>query len=156
MATTYSFMDVSATLTDINGDVVSLGYGAGTAKEGITVEMSDDKTKLDIGADGTPMHSLRASNAGRLLVRLLKTSPTNNQLSLIYNVQRYTPFLWGQNVISVRDVLQGDVISASAVAFARQPVVTYAEDANMNEWQFLCGVIDELLGLGIPDLAAVI
>ena len=154
MATTYSFMDVVATFTDINGDFISLGYGAGTAKEGITSEMLDDKSKLDIGADGTPMHSLRASNAARIMVRLLKTSPTNNMLSVVYNLQRFTPALWGQNNIVVRDILQGDVLTAEAVAFARQPVVTYAEDATMNEWQFLCGSLDELLGLGVPDLSA--
>jgi len=153
MASTYSFMDVVATFTDINGDYISLGYGAGTTKEGLTTEMLDDKTKLDIGADGTPMHSLRASNAARIHVRLLKTSPTNNILSVVYNTQRFNPALWGQNFISVRDILQGDVLSASAVAFARQPVVTYAEDASMNEWQFLCGSMDELLGSGIPDLS---
>src|SRR5208337_1881373 len=153
MSTTYSFLDVVATFSDSNGDFVSLGYGAGTAKEGLTIEMLDDKTKMDIGADGTPMHTLRASNAGRIMVRLLKTSPTNNFLSVIYGSQRFNPLLWGQNIISVRDILQGDTVSASAVAFSRQPVVTYAEDATMNEWQFLCGVIDELLGIGIPDIS---
>jgi len=154
MATTYSFLDVTATFTDNNGDAISLGYGAGTAKEGITAEMLDDKSKLDIGADGTPMHSLRASNAARIMVRLLKTSPTNNYLSVSYGEQRLTPSLWGQNTISVRDILQGDVLSAEAVAFSRQPVITYAEDATMNEWSFLCGSLDELLGVGIPDLSA--
>jgi hypothetical protein len=156
MATTYSFMDVVATFTDINGDYISLGYGAGIAKEGITTEMLDDKTKMDIGADGVPMHTLRASNAARIMVRLLKTSPTNNMLSTVYGLQKSTPALWGQNFISVRDILQGDVLSAAAVAFARQPVITYAEDASMNEWQFLCGSLDELLGQGIPDLAAIL
>jgi len=153
MATTYSFLDITATFTDNNGDAISLGYGAGTAKEGLTVEMLDDKSKLDIGSDGTPMHSLRASNAARVMVRLLKTSPTNNYLSVVYGVQRLSPALWGQNAISVRDILQGDVLSAAAVAFSRQPVITYAEDATMNEWSFLCGSLDELLGIGIPDLS---
>ncbi len=150
---TYSFLDVVATFSDINGDTISLGYGAGTAKEGITTEMLDDKTKMDIGSDGSVMHTLRASNAARIMVRLLKTSPTNNLLSTVYGLQRLSPLLWGQNFISVRDILQGDVLSADFVAFARQPVITYAEDANMNEWQFLCGSLDELLGQGIPDLS---
>lgn len=153
MATTYSFLDVVATFTDASGNFISLGYGAGTAKEGITVEMLDDKTKMDIGADGTPMHTLRASSAARISVRLLKTSPTNNALSLAYNLQRFTPSLWGQNAISVRDLLQGDVLSAGNVAFARQPGITYAEDATMNDWQFLCGSLNELLGIGIPDIS---
>src|SRR5208337_3134437 len=154
MATTYSFLDVVATLYDINGNSISLGYGAAVAAEGITTEMIADKDILTIGSDGTPMHSLIASDAATILVRLLKTSPVNNQLSVMYNTQKYSPPLWGQNNISVRDILQGDVLTAETVAFSRQPVITYAENAGMNEWRMLVGKLTELLGPGLPDLSA--
>ena len=154
MATTFSFLDVVATLSDTNGNSISLGYGAGVAAEGITTEMISDKDILTIGSDGTPMHSLIASNAATILVRLLKTSPTNNQLSVMYNTQKYNPAVWGQNNISLRDILQGDVLTAETVAFSRQPVITFAENAGMNEWRFLCGSLTELLGPGLPDLSA--
>ncbi len=156
MATTYSFLDCVCTLTDINGNSISLGYGSGVSAEGLTVEMVADKDILTIGADGTPMHSLIASNAATILVRLLKTSPINNQLSVMYNTQKNNPAVWGQNVMSVRDILQGDVLTAEVVAFSRQPVITYAENAGMNEWRFLCGTLTELLGPGVPDLSAIV
>ena len=105
--TTYSFMDVVATLSGPTGSI-DLGYGAGTAPEGITIEFLEDKDKMDVGSDGSIMHSLRASNAGKITARLLKTSPTNNLLSVMYNETKSLPSLWGQNIISVRDIYQGD------------------------------------------------
>jgi hypothetical protein len=153
--TTYAFIDITCTFTDpYTGTNINLGYGAGTAKEGIAFEMLEDKDFMAIGADGRIMHSLRSSKGGRLNVRLLKTSPTNNYLSVIYNQQALLPVAWGQNIISARDVLQGDVLRMTSVAFARQPVITYAEDGGMNEWLFF-GAIDQLLGVGVPDLSAV-
>jgi len=153
--TTYSFFDITCTFTDpFSGTNINLGYGAGIAKEGIAFEMLEDKDFWAIGSDGKIMHSLRASKGGRLTVRLLKTSPTNNYLSVIYNQQSLIPQAWGQNIISARDVLQGDVLRMTSVAFARQPVITYAEDGGMNEWLFF-GALDQLLGVGVPDLAAV-
>jgi Protein of unknown function (DUF3277) len=153
--TTYSFLDIVATFSPSGGGgQISLGFGAGIAKEGLSFEMLDDKDLMTIGADGAVMHSLRASNGARCTVRILKTSPTNNFLSTTYGLQRFTPSIWGQNFVSARDILQGDVMRLTSVAFARQPVITYAEDANLNEWTFY-GTLDELLGQGIPDLAAV-
>src|SRR5208282_1668616 len=151
--TTYSFIDIVCTFTDpFSGQNINLGYGAGTAKEGISFEMLEDKDLMSIGADGSVMHSLRASKGARFSVRLLKTSPVNYQLSSIYAYQSLAPAAWGQNIISARDVLQGDVLRCISVAFSRQPVITYAEDAGMNEWQFF-GTLDQLLGQGIPDLS---
>ena len=72
----YSFEDVQATITGPGG-TISLGAGAGNAQEGISVEFIDDKDNMLMGADGSGVHSLRASNAARILVRLLKTSPVN-------------------------------------------------------------------------------
>jgi hypothetical protein len=153
MATTYSFLDVVATLSAPTGSI-DLGYGAGTAPEGITVEMLEDKDAMAVGSDGDVMHSLRASNAGRITVRLLKTSPTNNLLSIMYNAQRLVPSVWGNNIVSVRDILQGDTNVLSKAAFTRQGHITYAQDANMNEWSFI-GKLTQLLGSGIPDISAV-
>src|SRR5208337_2718857 len=154
MATTYSFLDCVCTLSDINGNSISLGYGAGVSAEGITVEMIADKDILTIGSDGQAMHSLIASNAATILVRLLKTSPTNNQLSVMYNEQKFNSAIWGQNTLSIRNILQGDVITAETIAFSKQPTVNYQESAGIQEWRFLCGSLTELLGPGLPDLSA--
>ena len=143
---TYSFLDVHATIAGPGG-VVSLGNGAGAAEEGITVEMAEDKSTMTIGADGTPMHSLHAGKSGHVTVRLLKTSPTNNNLSLMYAVQTASGALHGSNVIAIKNSL-GDTITARAVAFKKFPTQTNAKEGGMVEWTFDAGIVDmSLAGL---------
>lgn len=147
---TYSFLDVVASITGPGG-AFPIGSGAGNAEEGISVEMLDEKDLMTVGADGTIMHSLRASNAARVTVRLLKTSPVNAQLSALYNFQRQTTANWGQNTLSVSNPVSGDVASMSQVAFARQANPTWAKDGGMNEWIFY-GNLNLQFGTGVPDV----
>ena len=145
MAKTYSFMNVQATLAGPGGSV-NLGYGAGTAEEGITIEMNGDKNTMTIGADGTPMHSLHADKSGTLTVRLLKTSPANAQLQALYDLQTSSASLHGQNVVTVNNTTSGDNIGARYVAFKKMAPNTYAKDGGMVEWAFDAGAIDSMLG----------
>lgn len=147
---TYSFLNVAAAIVGPGG-AVNLGYGAQDSEEGLTVEMIDDKNKMDVGADGAIMHSLRASNAGRITVRLLKTSPTNALLSALYNLQRASSSLWGQNVINVADTARGDLVNASTLAFVKQSDLGYGQDGNMNTWVWVGNIDNELLGIGTPN-----
>lgn len=133
------------------GGAFNLGYGSGDAEEGITFEMIDDKNKMDVGADGQIMHSLRASNAGRATVRLLKTAPTNALLSALYNFQRFSSGNWGQNSISGADTARGDLILCSQMSFVKQSDLTYAQDGNYNTWVFMGSIDNELLGTGTPN-----
>lgn len=146
---TYSFLNVQASLVGPGGNV-NLGAGAGVSEEGITISMTEDKGDTKTGAGGELMQTLRASNLGRMSVRLLKTSPTNAVLSAMYNLQRTNAGLWGQNVIRVADVQRGDVSIGTQMAFTKQPDIVYGKDGNMNEWTFV-GSIDEIdLGTGNP------
>jgi Protein of unknown function (DUF3277) len=143
---TYSFLNVSATLLGPGGQV-SLGYGAATADEGITITMIEDKTTMSVGADGAIMHSLHAGRGADIVVRLQKTSPVNAQLSLLYQTQAASSALWGKNTLAISDTARGDVVAATDIAFARHAPITYAKDANMNEWSFR-GAVTQLLGSG--------
>lgn len=142
----YSFLDVLAAIVGPGGSF-SLGSGQGAAKEGISVVMDEDKNATLTGADGQIAQSLRASNTGLITVRLLKTSPVNRQLSLLYNTQRVSSSLWGRNAINVSDVARGDLVVGSQMAFVKQPDLTWAEDANTVEWTFR-GIVVEQLGDG--------
>jgi hypothetical protein len=154
--TAYSFADVAMTLVGPGGVIalgngtpnpaVSLGFGAGVAEEGITIEYEQDRGKLDIGADGQPMHTLRTNASGTVTVRLQKTSPLNAVLMDMFNFQTLSSLNWGQNVIVVSDPALGDVVTCNSCAFKRPPNLTYAQDANTNEWGFLVGQILPTLG----------
>lgn len=143
---TYSFLDNSATIAGIGGVFNLAGDGAGNAEEGISIEMTEDKNTMTIGADGSVMHSLHAGKSGTVTVRLLKTSPVNQKLSLMYAVQTASSALHGNNVISVRNTATGDAVTCQQVAFAKYANLTYAKDGGMNEWTFHAGKIDGYLG----------
>lgn len=147
---TYSFQNVQATISGPGGSF-SIGASSGNTDEGITVAMIDEKSTMTVGADGTVMHSLHASNAGRISVRLLKTSPTNALLSAMYNFQKSGATNWGQNRIVISDLARGDVIASAEVAFAKQPDVNYGKDGGQMEWAFV-GSVEEILGAGVPDV----
>jgi hypothetical protein len=76
---------------------------------------------MTIGADGEGMHSLHAGKSGTITVTLLKTSPVNKKLSLMYNAQSQSSSTWGNNVIVVRNKASGDIATARGVAFQKQP-----------------------------------
>lgn len=105
---------------------------------------------MTIGADGSVMHSLHAGNGGTVTLRFLKTSPTNQLLSQMFDLQRVSSAFWGNNVIVISDPARGDQISCRQVAFAKWPDVNYAKDGGTQEWQFQCGQIDGILGNGTP------
>jgi hypothetical protein len=151
---TYSFNDVNVSITGPGGSFSIGGNGSGNAEEGITIAMTEDKNTMTIGADGTPQHSLHAGKSGHLTVRLLKTSPVNSQLSSLYNTQVVSSALHGQNIVSIRNPITGDSITATNVAFKKLPDVVYAKEAGMQEWAFDCGIISTVLGSGGTVAAA--
>ena len=142
---TYSFMDVSATLVGPTGSI-DLGYGSATSDEGISVTMSGAKNTMTTGADGEVMHSLHADKSGTITVSLLKTSPTNKKLNLAYNIQSQSSATWGNNVIVIRNKVSGDIITARSCAFQKQPDNANAKTGNTMAWVFDCGKIDQALG----------
>ncbi|MEJ2896225.1 phage structural protein [Bordetella avium] len=146
MTQAYSFIDVNATLTGPTG-VFDLGYGAGTAEEGITITPVGDKNTMTIGADGEYMHSLHADKSGTVTVRVLKTSPVNAKLQLAYNAQTASSLLHGQNIITVSITGTGEQVVCRGVAFKRQPEAVYAKEGQIVEWTFDAGKIDKTQGV---------
>ncbi|MBK5145845.1 DUF3277 family protein [Budviciaceae bacterium BWR-B9] len=142
---TYSFIDVTASLVGPTGNV-DLGYGSANSEEGISIAMTEAKNTMTTGADGEVMHSLHAGKSGTITVTLLKTSPVNKKLSLMYNAQSLSSSTWGNNVIVVRNKVSGDITTARTVAFQKQPDNQNAKVGGTVQWVFDCGKIDQLLG----------
>ncbi|HCX5071698.1 TPA: DUF3277 family protein [Escherichia coli] len=142
---TYSFLDVTASLTGPTG-VIDLGQGSANSEEGITQTMGGNKNTMTIGADGEVMHSLHADKSGTITVTLLKTSPVNKKLSLAYNAQSQSSATWGNNVIVIRNTASGDISTARSCAFQKQPNFNNAKEGGTVAWVFDCGKIDQLLG----------
>lgn len=146
---TYSFLDVTATLSGPGGSIV-LGYGAGVASEGINITHIDEKDTMVTGADGDVMHSLHAGMSGRISVRLLKTSPTNRSLNALFNAQRSGAGAnWGQNTLVVGNAASGDNIVGTKMAFVKHPDIVMATEGNVVDWEFI-GIVVPELGAGFP------
>lgn len=148
---TYSFLDVVAAIAG-PGLVANLGAGASVAEEGITIAAAEDKNMMQIGADGSGQHSLIASDAGQVTVRLLKTSKINALLMAAYEFQSTSSSFWGRNVITVTNPQTGDVTTIQGAAFKKKPDLSYAKEAGVNEWVFDAIKINTLLGIGTPEL----
>lgn len=132
---TYSFLNVVATIAGPGG-VLNLAAGAAVAEEGITIEAVEDKNVMTIGADGKGQHSLVASDAATVTVRLLKTSPQNAALMIMYDTQSASSSLWGQNVFTIVDAARLDATVIQSAAFKKKPTITYAKEGGMMEWTF--------------------
>ncbi len=145
MSTTYSFLDVSATIIGPGG-AIPLGNGAGAAEEGITITPIGPKNTMQVGSDGYGQHSLLADKSSKVTVRLLKTSPTNQLLSAMYAFQTASGATHGQNTIVISDRSRGDVITCQQVAFAKAPDLAYAKEAGSQDWEFDCVRTERTLG----------
>lgn len=141
----YSFLDVVATISGPTGSA-QLASGAQNADEGISFEMTGDKNTMTTGADGSVMHSLHAEKSGRVIVRLLKTSPINQLLQAMYDAQTLSAQLHGQNTIVCQQKQAGDITTARQCAFKRKPPLTYAKEGGIIEWEWDAGLIDTVLG----------
>lgn len=148
---TYSFLDTSLSISGPGGSFLIGGAGTASAEEGYTTSASE-KNSMNIGASGEAMHSLHADKSGKLVLRLLKTSPVNRLLMNLYNFQAGSSANWGQNVLTGRDVARGDFLTGRQAAFKKRPDLTYAKEAGINEWEFDIGDLDEQLGSGAPAL----
>lgn len=142
---TYSFTEVTATLTGASG-LINLGSGSANTKEGITVTLAQPRNSMTVGADGEYMHSLRSDKSGTVTVRLLYTSPVNAMLQTMYDAQALSPSLWGGNVLVIVNKGNTETTTCRGVAFQRQPDRTYSEDGQFLEWVFDCGKIDTVTG----------
>ncbi len=146
MGATYSFQDVNCSIEGPGGRLIL--SESGLADEGISIEMSDDKTSMATGATRGGMHSLHASNAGRVTVRLFKNSPLNRSLMEMYRFQGLSSANAGQNVISLSNAAWGDDHTCSECAFVRVPTNNNAKDGGMMEWTWNSLDIDSVLGDG--------
>lgn len=142
---TYSFLNTNCAIVGPGG-ALNLGAGAAVSEEGITIEAAEDKNVMTIGADGQGQHSLVASNAATATVRLLKTSPLNKALMIMYDLQTISSALHGVNTITVSDAARGDLTVLQACAFKKKPTITQAKEAGMMEWTFDCISSTSFLG----------
>jgi hypothetical protein len=140
----YSFLSVRAAIVGPN---ISMSF-TGAAREGYGAVMDEDKATFLPGADGSGQFSLRASQAGKLTFRLLKTGAMNRALAVMYNYQTASPANYGRNTITLTDSNLGDTIVGQGCGILRMTPLSYGDEGGTNEWVFQCVSLDIKLGNG--------
>lgn len=152
----YSWADVLFTISGPSGNISGGGADmAGLAKDGITVSMTEDKGSLTTGVDGGWMQNLHVASPGTITLRCLKTSRLNAQLSAMYDGDTGSSANYGQNTITIRDVVRGDDVEAQGAGFRKLPDNAYGEDGGIMEWAFNCGYIKQKLGTGTSTIQGI-
>lgn len=142
----YSFGDIVCSITGPGGSfTISEG---GVADEGITIAMTDDKTSMVTGADGSWMHNLHEANSGRVTIRLMKNSPLNRRMMDLYNYQTGSSAYTGQNTLVLSNPQWGEDHLCKGGAFVKLPDNVSAKDGAAMEWTMNFGSIDTKLGDG--------
>ncbi len=101
---------------------------------------------MTIAADGTGQHSLHAGKGATIEVEVLKTSPVNQLLRVMYDLQTSSSALHGKNTMTLVQTASGDISTARQVAFKKLPDLKYAKDAGMQTWPFDVIALDGVLG----------
>src|SRR5271165_3303637 len=146
LAGTYSFIDVQCSLVAPQASF-NLSEN-GIAEEGIRIIMAGPKNTRTMGADGTGMMSLHASDALDMTINLLKVSPLNALLNALYRAQKVSSATWGNIQITVSNPVIGDNLIGRYGAFAKQADVGYTVDGGFMVWPFEFISSSEILGNG--------
>lgn len=151
MLATYAFADFLCAYTGPGG-TLDLSSG-GITDDGITIAFDEDKATKTNGADGEWMYSLHEASGGTATIRLQKTSPLNGPLSRLYNRETTSGANYGRGVITGRNPVTGDSFTCIGCGIRKFPDNVNAKLGGANEWVFLVGRIEVILGDGNPALA---
>ena len=147
-AYTWSYLDLIGSITSPVGSFALTN--AGSSEDGsIKISFVGDKNVMQIGADGFPMHSLQATKGAMISLSYLKTSPINQKLNKLFNLQTVSSALHGQNVITFQNPVSGDAITGTFCAFKKHPDVDYDAKGASLVWAFDVGILDVSLGGGL-------
>lgn len=143
--TTYSFLDTSCVIAHPllpSAAIVITGEGAGKA----VVSMKEDKSVIDVSADGSPMVSKIAGNVGSISIDVQQTSRLHKELLALYNkVNGADTSMWANAAITLRNITDFTGHIATGVSFQKVPDKGYDKQGAMITWVFLCADIQHLV-----------
>jgi hypothetical protein len=137
MAKTYDFNKVMCTV----GSVPMNGFIDGDA---ITIEMNNDEWELVMGCDGEGTRGKSNDLSGRITIRLMGSSSSNQILSSFRNIDNSTGL--GQVPILIKDLFGLDQATVRAAWCVKAPPVNYGKTPGQREWVFESAKIELTLG----------
>ena len=140
-STTYSFTDTIVTFTHPSwGQLSANGVGLGN----LVITMSTDRTAHDVAADGSVMVSKIAGRNGAIAVNVQQTSNVAKRLTNLFNYLVKAPAAqWTQLVVTINNVLAGDIITATGVAPQKQADKQFQAAGQQLTWNLLAADIQQ-------------
>jgi len=124
----YSFSNVNV----IFGILELQGFGDGD--DVATIEFETDQFNDMAGAKGDVVRSQTNDNRCTVTIKLLQTSKSNAELTVIYNADRELGT--GVNPLVIEDKETGEVYVINNAWIRKYPTVTRGQSPNLMEWIF--------------------
>jgi hypothetical protein len=147
-ATTYSFKDlVGSFISPIVGSFILAGGKIGAGK--VVINMTLQKSEIDMADDGAPMTSYIAGDNGEFTVDCQQTSALHKFFLNAFNAHKTAADSddvseWAQCSANYRNILDGTEHECSNVSFTQIPPKSYDARGGMVAWKFLAGDIQSL------------
>ena len=123
--------DPNEVILNIGGADIT-GYAPGTF---ISVAMDEDAFKVVIGAAGDVVRSKSNNRMAALTVTLLQTSPSNDLLSTVHNLDQAGRNGAGVFAIELRDAFDGRAVFTSGAAWIQKaPDATFGDTDSNRAW----------------------
>lgn len=138
MSTTYSFKDLTGAF--VHPLVGSFILGGGNIGLGsLTVSMTTDRTVQDVAADGSVMVSYIPGDNGTISIEVQQTSDLHGFLLNWFNACKTAADLgdvlpWAAGLISIRNLIDGSVHTATGVSPGKMPDKVYAAQGGKITW----------------------
>lgn len=118
----------------------------------ITVTTNTDAFATVVGTRGDVARSRSQNRTGRITVRLMQTSPSNDLLSTIHNLDLNAPNGAGVFQVAVRDSATGRARYGAAAAWiVKAPDANFDATDTAREWVIECERL-ERFDAGVPSL----
>lgn len=143
MQTTYSFLDSVIVIThpSLSIPITVTGEGAGS----VTVTMRDDRTAMDVAADGAVMVSKMAGNTGSVSIVVQQTSLVHKKLLALFNqLVIAAPSLWAQATMTIKNITDGTGHLCTGIAFGKVPDKTYTKQGGSVTWTIMAADVQSL------------
>ena len=112
--------------------------------EAISVEYDEDHVTKKVGLDGEVARAMSANRTGKITVRLMATSMSNDLLSaaaVLDQVDRSADFPF-----TIKELSGRTLVFTSSAWIMKTPGPSYGKEIGTREWVFDCAQMDAFVG----------
>lgn len=111
----------------------------------IEVERDEDAFSKKAGVDGIVTRAKNNVRMGKITIRIMQSSPSNDDLTAFAKLDEATPPA-GSFAATARDGSGRSAFSAQTAWIKKLPKTVFKKDIEMREWVIDCGSLDVSIG----------